>query len=84
MKKIIGFTVALAIILSLFTGCAANQPGETGEVQVTGIQLSDDGVMVGGSPASSDKNADVYVSNDMAKVKVMSHIHRLKLTGIQL
>lgn len=65
MKKIIGFTVALAIILSLFTGCAVNRPGEAGEVQVTGIQLSDDGVMVGGSPASADKNADVYVSNDI-------------------
>lgn len=64
MKKFLCLFLTLTVMLSLFTACSS-QKGEGAQVEITGIQLSDDGVMVGGAPASTDENEAVYVSNDI-------------------
>ncbi len=65
MKKIISLFIAAAVMLSVFTACSSQQQGEGTEADFIGIQLSDDGVMVGGTPASTDENEAVYVANDI-------------------
>ena len=65
MKKIISLFITAAVMLSVFTACSSQQQGEGTVAEFIGIQLSDDGVMVGGTPASTDENEAVYVANDI-------------------
>lgn len=65
MKKIISVIIALSVISCGFTACGPQQQSEPGELEVTGITLSDDGVLVGGEAASTDPESAVYVSNDI-------------------
>ena len=65
MKKIISMLLAITMIASAFTACGGEQSSGGTEVTYTGIQLSDDGVLVGGEAASTDSSSAVYVSNDI-------------------
>ena len=65
MKKLISIVLPLAVLASVFTACAPQQWSEGTEAEFTGITLSDDGVFVGGEPASIDPSSAVYVSNDI-------------------
>jgi len=64
MKKFISIILALCVMATAFTACA-QQRSDEGEATYTGITLSDDGVLVGGTPASADSSSDVYVSDDI-------------------
>lgn len=65
MKKLVSILLSVAVILTLFTACGPTQSSEEAEVMFTGITLSDDGVLVDGTPASTNENDAVYVSNDI-------------------
>ncbi len=65
MKKVLSLILALSVIASVFTACGSQQQGEEATATYTGITLSDDGVLVGGEPASTDSSSAVYVSNDI-------------------
>ena len=64
MKKLISLLLALSVPAMVFTACA-QQKSDEAEVEITGITLSDSGVLVGGNPASTDPSSAVYVSNDI-------------------
>lgn len=65
MKRMFLSLLSLAVTMSLFTACGPNQQSEEGTGQVTGISLSDTGVMVGGTAASTDPSDGVYISDDI-------------------
>ncbi|MBR5805612.1 MAG: carbohydrate-binding domain-containing protein, partial [Oscillospiraceae bacterium] len=65
MKKLVSILLSAAVILTLFTACGPAQSSEGAEGMYTGITLSDNGVLVGGTPASTDENNAVYVSDDI-------------------
>lgn len=65
MKKLVSILLSTAVILTLFTACGPTQSGEGAEGMYTGITLSDNSVLVGGTPASTDENNAVYVSDDI-------------------
>ena len=65
MKKINSLFLSVAIISALFTACSPQNQGEGSVVDFVGIQLSDDGVTIGGTPASTDEKDAVYISNDI-------------------
>lgn len=65
MKRIISAILALSVMASALTACSPNNSGDGSEFISTGITLSDDGVLVGGEPASTDASAAVYVANDI-------------------
>ena len=50
---------------AVFTGCTAQEKKEDTTVANTAITLSDEGIMVDGSPVSSDSSAAVYAANDI-------------------
>ena len=65
MRKIISIVLSLAFFTAVFTACSPLQTSEEGQVEITGITLSDDGILVGGSSASTDTSSAVYVSKDI-------------------
>ena len=65
MKKINSLFLSVAIISALFTACSPQNQVEGSVVDFVGIQLSDDGVTIGGTPASTDEKDAVYISNDI-------------------
>ena len=65
MKKIISIVLLLAFFTAVFTACGTRQTSDEGQVEFTGITLSDEGILVGGSRASTDPSSAVYVSNDI-------------------
>ncbi|MBQ3008980.1 MAG: carbohydrate-binding domain-containing protein [Oscillospiraceae bacterium] len=64
MKKLISVLMCLCVMASAFTACTRQQ-SEEAEVTITGITLTDEGILVGGDPAPSDPSAAVYVANDI-------------------
>ncbi len=65
MKKIISLLLAVTLMAMAFTACGDGKSSGGTEVTYTGIQLSDDGILVGGEAASTDPSSAVYVSNDI-------------------
>ena len=65
MKRFISILLSIVMIAIAFTACGGEQSSGGAEVTYTGIQLSDDGVLVGGEAASTDSSSAVYVSNDI-------------------
>ena len=78
MKSFFRFSTLVLSLLLLLTGCAASDtPSGTDATSssaiyadidyenLTGIELSDEKILVNGNPVSSDKQSAVYVANDI-------------------
>lgn len=65
MKRITALLLAICVMSFAFTACGPQQSSATGEITVTGIGLSDEGITVGGTAAPEDSSAPVYVAKDI-------------------
>ncbi len=65
MKRFISILLTLSVMAFSFTGCSPQNAGDGSEFTSIGITLSDDGVLVGGEPASTDPSRAVYTANDI-------------------
>ena len=64
MKKTAALLMFFAVMVCAFTACSGQNSGSA-ELEITGITLSDGGVLIGGDPAPTKPNAPVYVANDI-------------------
>jgi len=65
VKKFISILLVLSVVAFGITGCSPQNTGEGNEFTSIGITLSDDGVLVGGKPASTDSSQAVFTANDI-------------------